>query len=139
MRMHRACACTALLNESSGQRAAPGALSATNAVAASRTLEGVADSGRSPGTSSGGSCGNGGEQGVSGSDGVRKRFLLRDCIRAAPGLIVSGVRTEFHEIAEDVFRISIYVEPADLVFNQFLIVAEQPFHCHCGHRQLVLR
>ncbi|MHB8288624.1 MAG: oxygen-binding di-iron domain-containing protein [Acidimicrobiales bacterium] len=46
------------------------------------------------------------------------------------------MRTELHEIAEDVFRISTYVEPVDLVFNQFLIVAEQPLLWHCGHRQL---
>ncbi|MDA8281971.1 MAG: MBL fold metallo-hydrolase [Actinomycetota bacterium] len=46
------------------------------------------------------------------------------------------MRTEFHEIAEDVFRFSTYVEQADLVFNQFLIVAEQPLLWHCGHRQL---
>ena len=44
--------------------------------------------------------------------------------------------TDLHEIAEDVYRISTFVEPANLVVNQFLIVAEQPLLWHCGHRQL---
>lgn len=43
--------------------------------------------------------------------------------------------TKVDEIADGVFRISTYVEPADLVFNQFLIVAEQPLLWHCGHRR----
>ncbi len=55
--------------------------------------------------------------------------------RDAPGLSSRDV-TELHEIAKDVYRISTYVEPANLVFNQFLIVAEQPLLWHCGHRQL---
>lgn len=44
--------------------------------------------------------------------------------------------TDVQEIAEDVYRISTYVEPANLVFNQFLIMAEQPLLWHCGHRQM---
>lgn len=44
--------------------------------------------------------------------------------------------TDVHEIAEDLYRISTYVEPANLVFNQFLILAEQPMLWHCGHRQM---
>jgi flavorubredoxin len=46
------------------------------------------------------------------------------------------VNTDVDEIADDVYRISTYVEPADLVFNQFLIVAEQPLLWHCGHRRM---
>ena len=46
------------------------------------------------------------------------------------------MNSDVHEIAEDVYRISTYVEPANLVFNQFLIVAEQPLLWHCGHRQM---
>lgn len=44
--------------------------------------------------------------------------------------------TEVHEIAEDVYRVSTFVEPANLVFNQYLILAEQPMLWHCGHRQM---
>lgn len=44
--------------------------------------------------------------------------------------------TDVQEIADDVYRISTYVEPADLVFNQFLLVADQPLLWHCGHRQM---
>jgi flavorubredoxin len=46
------------------------------------------------------------------------------------------VTTDVHEIAEDVYRVSTYVERANLVFNQFLIMAEQPLLWHCGHRQM---
>lgn len=47
-----------------------------------------------------------------------------------------GGSTDLVEIAEDVYRISTFVEPANLVFNQFLIMAEQPLLWHCGHRRL---
>lgn len=40
------------------------------------------------------------------------------------------------EIAPDIYRLSTYVDPADLVFNQYLVVAEQPLLFHCGGRQL---
>lgn len=46
------------------------------------------------------------------------------------------MNTDVHEIAENVYRVSTYTEPADLVFNQFLIVAEQPLLWHCGHRRM---
>lgn len=46
------------------------------------------------------------------------------------------MNTDVHEIAEDVYRISTYVEAANLVFNQFLIMAEEPLLWHCGHRRL---
>jgi hypothetical protein len=42
--------------------------------------------------------------------------------------MVAGVRSELHEIDEDVLRISTYVEPANLIFSKFLIVAEQLPH-----------
>jgi hypothetical protein len=42
--------------------------------------------------------------------------------------MVAGVRSELHEIDEDVLLISTYVEPAKLIFNKFLGVAEQPSH-----------
>lgn len=44
--------------------------------------------------------------------------------------------TETSEVADGVYRISTFVEPADLVFNQFLVMADQPLLWHCGHRQL---
>ncbi|HVW41884.1 MAG TPA: hypothetical protein VHC18_11105 [Amycolatopsis sp.] len=44
--------------------------------------------------------------------------------------------TDVHEIAENVYRISTYAEPANLVFNQYLILAEQPLLWHCGLRQM---
>jgi len=46
------------------------------------------------------------------------------------------VTTETNEVADGVYRISTFVEPADLVFNQFLVMADQPLLWHCGHRQL---
>jgi len=46
------------------------------------------------------------------------------------------VNTDVDEIAADVYRISTYAEPANLVFNQFLVVAEQPLLWHCGHRRM---
>ncbi|HJQ46144.1 MAG TPA: hypothetical protein VJ870_07460 [Amycolatopsis sp.] len=46
------------------------------------------------------------------------------------------MNTDVQEIAEDVYRVSTYVEPANLVFNQYLILAEEPLLWHCGLRQL---
>ncbi|MDR2985578.1 MAG: hypothetical protein LBV34_12125 [Nocardiopsaceae bacterium] len=46
------------------------------------------------------------------------------------------MNTDIDEIADGVYRISTYAEPADLVFNQFLIMAEQPLLWHCGHRRM---
>jgi flavorubredoxin len=40
------------------------------------------------------------------------------------------------EIADRIFQLSTYVEPADLRFNQYLIVADEPLLFHCGQRQL---
>lgn len=48
--------------------------------------------------------------------------------------------TRVDEIAEGIFRISTYVAevapPAGFVFNQYLIVADEPLLFHTGHRQL---
>jgi len=40
--------------------------------------------------------------------------------------------TVAHEIAPDLFRISTYVEPFDLQFNQFLVRDEEPLLFHTG-------
>lgn len=40
------------------------------------------------------------------------------------------------EIAPDVFRISVYVGPADLQFNQFLVRDEEPLLYHTGQQSL---
>ena len=46
------------------------------------------------------------------------------------------MNTQVDEIAPDIFRLSTYVEPADFMFNQYLIRAEQPLLFHCGMRGL---
>ncbi|MEC4015425.1 MBL fold metallo-hydrolase [Streptomyces sp. H27-D2] len=40
------------------------------------------------------------------------------------------------EIAPDIYRLSTYISDADFLFNQFLIVAEEPLLFHCGLRSL---
>jgi flavorubredoxin len=40
------------------------------------------------------------------------------------------------EIAPEIYRLSTYVEPANLVFNHYLVVAEEPLLFHCGGRRL---
>ncbi len=40
------------------------------------------------------------------------------------------------EIAAGIFQLSTYVAPADLRFNQYLILAEQPLLFHCGQHHL---
>ncbi|TAL91907.1 MAG: MBL fold metallo-hydrolase, partial [Rhodanobacter sp.] len=40
------------------------------------------------------------------------------------------------EIADRIYQLSTYVEPADLRFNQYLIVADEPLLFHCGQHQL---
>jgi flavorubredoxin len=44
--------------------------------------------------------------------------------------------TEVTEIAPDVYRLSTYVSEADIVFNQFLVDAEEPLIFHTGLRAL---
>jgi hypothetical protein len=46
------------------------------------------------------------------------------------------VSTDVTEVADGIYRISTFVEPPGLVFNQYLIDAEEPMLWHCGHRQL---
>lgn len=40
------------------------------------------------------------------------------------------------EIADGIHRISTFVEPPGMSFNQYLVVAEEPLLFHTGHRQL---
>jgi flavorubredoxin len=46
------------------------------------------------------------------------------------------VDTQVTEIAPDVYRLSTYVGDADIVFNQFLVMAEEPLLFHTGLRAL---
>lgn len=46
------------------------------------------------------------------------------------------METQVDEIASDVYRFSTYVSEADIVFNQFLIDAEEPLLFHTGLRGL---
>jgi flavorubredoxin len=46
------------------------------------------------------------------------------------------VDTQVTEIAPDVYRLSTYVSDANLVFNQFLVDAEEPLIFHAGLRAL---
>jgi hypothetical protein len=40
------------------------------------------------------------------------------------------------EIADGIFRLSTYLDPPGMVFNQFLVVDEEPLLFHLGHRRL---
>src|SRR3954452_16524635 len=55
-----------------------------------------------------------------------------------PGPPAGGdtVDTQVAEIAPDVYRLSTYVGDADIVFNQFLVMAEGPLLFHTGLRPL---
>ena len=44
--------------------------------------------------------------------------------------------TSVDEIAPNIYRLSTFVEQAGLVFNQYLVVAEEPLLFHCGPRLL---
>jgi flavorubredoxin len=44
--------------------------------------------------------------------------------------------TTVHEIADGIYRISTFLPAANLPFNQYLILAEEPMLFHAGHRQL---
>lgn len=46
------------------------------------------------------------------------------------------MNTENHEIAPGIHRLSTFVEPAGIVFDQYLIEAREPFLFHCGMRSL---
>src|SRR3954463_10083113 len=55
-----------------------------------------------------------------------------------PGPAAGGdtVDTQVTEVAPDVYRLSTYVSDADIVFNQFLVMAEEPLLFHTGLRAL---
>lgn len=40
------------------------------------------------------------------------------------------------EIADRIYQLSTYIEPANLRFNQYLVVADEPLLFHCGQRHL---
>jgi flavorubredoxin len=44
--------------------------------------------------------------------------------------------TNVNEVADGVYRLSTWIEPAGLVFNQYLLDAEQPLLFHTGQRNL---
>ncbi len=44
--------------------------------------------------------------------------------------------TTVHEVADGIYRLSTFLPAANLPFNQYLIVAEEPMLFHAGHRQL---
>ncbi|MBW8765618.1 MAG: hypothetical protein JF630_05030 [Geodermatophilales bacterium] len=46
------------------------------------------------------------------------------------------METHLTEIAPDIYRLSTYVSDADIVFNQYLIDAEEPLLFHAGLRAL---
>jgi hypothetical protein len=46
------------------------------------------------------------------------------------------MKTDVQEVADGIYRLSTYVEPADFTFNQYLIAAEQPLLFHTGTRGL---
>ena len=50
------------------------------------------------------------------------------------------METRIHEIADGIYRLSTFVAeiepPAGFVFNQFLVVADQPLLFHAGHRRM---
>ncbi len=46
------------------------------------------------------------------------------------------METNVNEVADGVYRLSTWIEPAGLVFNQYLLDAEQPLLFHTGQRNL---
>jgi flavorubredoxin len=44
--------------------------------------------------------------------------------------------TTVDEVAPDVYRLSTFVAPAGIMFNQYLVVGAEPLLFHCGGRQL---
>jgi flavorubredoxin len=46
------------------------------------------------------------------------------------------LETKVDEVADGVYRLSTWIEPSGLVFNQFLLDAEQPLLFHTGQRNL---
>ena len=46
------------------------------------------------------------------------------------------METQVTEIAPDVYRLSTYVSDADIQFNQFVVLGEEPLLFHSGLRAL---
>jgi flavorubredoxin len=46
------------------------------------------------------------------------------------------METNVHEVADGIYRLSTWIEPAGLVFNQYLLDAEEPLLFHTGQRNL---
>lgn len=46
------------------------------------------------------------------------------------------METIVDEVADNVFRLSTYVQPANFTFNQYLVKADQPLLFHCGPRAM---
>jgi flavorubredoxin len=46
------------------------------------------------------------------------------------------METTVDEIAPDLYRLSTFVEPVNLAFNQYVVAGEEPLLFHCGARQL---
>jgi flavorubredoxin len=46
------------------------------------------------------------------------------------------METVVHEVADNIFRLSTYVQPANFTFNQYLIRADEPLLFHCGPRAM---
>jgi flavorubredoxin len=46
------------------------------------------------------------------------------------------METVVHEIADNIFRLSTYVQPANFTFNQYLVRADQPLLFHAGPRAM---
>jgi flavorubredoxin len=46
------------------------------------------------------------------------------------------METVVHEIADNIFRLSTYVQPANFTFNQYVIRADQPLLFHTGPRAM---
>ena len=46
------------------------------------------------------------------------------------------METNVNEVADGIYRLSTWIEPAGLVFNQYLLDAEEPLLFHTGQRTL---
>jgi len=46
------------------------------------------------------------------------------------------METTVDEVAQDVYRLSTFVAPANIMFNQYLVAGAEPLLFHCGGRQL---
>lgn len=50
--------------------------------------------------------------------------------------MVGTMETQIDEIAPNIYRLSTYLEAADFMFNQFLVVDEEPLLFHTGLRTM---